>query len=509
MYYDHTTLTWSNAVQIGVNPISPDDHGPPTLAIGLDGSIFAFFGSHSTAQKVYKSNAPEDISAWTAVTDMDAFASYPQPHMRASGTMQVFYRRATSGGGAGLYWSFKTTANSGGTWSAATDVVYFAAGTSIYGIVNYQSDTVIHLAWFKWVEPDLSQRLNVYYAKSVDGGASWTKADGTALTLPIDEAHAELVFNSGTDQAYVWDLKVDSTGKPVIFFNTGVDAAATYKCARWNGSAWVITTISATHWARNLGALDIVSDTIFDAYVTNGTFTGRGGELQRFRSTDAGATWALAESLMSGCTMKAFSPQMVANYDPAVKIVWGTGWQPYSNVAFSGTAAKVVDIAQQSDFRYSTGTYDAASTEQFLSSPRSLKINTSSSVVSKVLTTVPLGSVFEIWEYFSQATARANTLAIYNAGGNLNTAGAMLKMDTGKVYSVNSGGSWVDTGLVYTTGWNRIRIIQRATQFTLMVNAAMATIANRNTLTDISVLHLEADSTFAAYFDDISIRAPR
>jgi hypothetical protein len=510
LYFDHDTQTWSAVTKIGVNPIAPDDHGPPTLEVDASGFLYAFYGSHSTAQKVKKSNSAEDISAWTAKTDVDAFASYPQPHMRASGTMQVFYRRATSSGGGGPNFSFKTTSDGATTWSTATDVVYFAAATDIYGNVHYESDTIIHLAWFKWDTPDQTNRKNVYYAKSTNGGTSWTKADGTALTLPISEAAAEKVYDSESlnDQAYVWDVKVDAGGKPVILFNTGTGATATYKCARWSGSAWVISTISATHWVRNLGALDCVSATIYDAYITKGSFTGRGGELMRYRSTDSGATWTFAESLKPGATFKGFSPQVVRNYSADVKVVWGVGYPGASSVAFYGNApAKIgIDAAMSAYMNVGIGWLDQQNTEQFRSAPASMKAFSPNSEAFTPPLAAPLATTkIEFYTYISSTSGRANTIGVLDSGDDVaSNSGPYVKFEGGIVYAYN-GSAYIDTTLTYGTGWVFVRIVPRGTNFDLTVGATTKTnVANRNTITNVNKLYLNPVS-FDNWYDDIVV----
>lgn len=510
LYYDHGAASWSAPVNIGSNPIGPDDHGPPVLAVDGSGFIYSFYGAHDSAIKVKKANGSESIAAWTAKTDVAA-GSYPRPRIRSGGTIQVFYRGVDTGVVPTQYpLKFAISTDGATTWTT-TNLVAYGANFAIYGSVWYETDSKIHVAYMQWPNVNSATvRLNCYYLKSTDGGTTWTKADGTSLSLPVDDAHAEKVFDSGANECYVWDLKVDSNGAPVIVFNTGPTlGSGTYKCARWNGSSWDITTITTTHYYLNSCCLDVKSPTNFDCYLTRSgvpSFSGRGGQMERWSTQDTGATWTLSQILTPGCNYKSFAPQMVKDYSNDLRMVWGLGGRNPSNIAFYGDA--VANVPLPEDVLFETfGNIDDASTTQVFSGTYALKVLNGSWMDMPSLGTLTFAQAtpINIRAYFSATSGDQARIALRDSGGNQATdTGAFLKFQNGSVFAFN-GSSYIDTTLTFTTGWNLIKIIPGATTFDLTVNGvAKLAVVNRNTISDIQNIYLEGTGIIM-WFDDVLV----
>jgi len=154
-------------------------------------------------------------------------------------------------------------------------------------------------------------------------------------------------------------------------------------------------------------------------------------------------------------------------------------------------------------------TYNSLSETQSFSPTHSAQLDavggtSFSEVIGATLDSV----VVEFREYITHATNRQNSLILgsFTNASDLNAkSGAWIKFESGNVYGYN-GSSYIDTTLGYTTGWNKIVILQGATTFDLWVNGAYkADVANRNTISDINKLYLRAYNNIQ-YFDDVFVR---
>jgi hypothetical protein len=312
--YTHLTGEWSSAVQIGTNPLSNlDDHGQPSLLIDLDGYIHCFFGSHITAQKYAKSDNPEDISAWTQMTDPIAdLATYPQPIQLSNGTIYLFYRHLVSASNS--TWRYITSVDGGSNWSESVTV--FAHGFAYWYFIKGTGD-IIHAVGTKLTgDTTLSNRENVYY--TYFNGTNWKNISGTNLSLPIATTADLLAYDSG-DNWTIWaSVSCDSFNNPYIFFTLGYteevdgDGIFNYSILKYN-SGWQLIDIGVASGNSGDGAIaiDVRSQTVIDIYLVTGEADGEaGGNIEKWNSIDSGVTWSKSQTILKG---RHISPKIVIN----------------------------------------------------------------------------------------------------------------------------------------------------------------------------------------------------
>ena len=289
LYYDHATNIFSSATEIG-GTTKVDDHGQPAIVIDASGYIYVFYyGGGATDIYFKKSTNVYDITSWGAQQTVPlGYHTYSQPHLHSDGNIYLFYLDYE--GGTPSYCCFNRF--NGTSWLGETKIIdpstYYP-----YALSFRDSSGTFHVAW-NWYNGSI--RKDIYYMKSTDGGSTWTEADGTSLTIPVSETTGEKVHDSGVNYCNIalGDLQADSTGKPLILFNSN----QVYKIARWNGTAWVVSTVIAVDNNHDCGTLVLDSDSHFRAYITVGT--GRGGDLKEYISTDSGATWTYQKTIAEG-----------------------------------------------------------------------------------------------------------------------------------------------------------------------------------------------------------------
>lgn len=317
--YDHSTSTWSNPVLIGASPLPLDyTHGEPSLLVDASGYIHVWWGAHNSACKYSKSTNPEDISAWTAMTDF-ATGSYHHALQFSTGRIYVFYR---SVGAPDCYWSYMTSDNGGTTWSAATVLSHdFAYGQFKKGV----GDT-IHAA-FVGINTTALSRQHVYYL--FFDGTNWKDVTGSNLTLPVDYATnaAQLVARStGSNWVPLAMPNFDSSNNPYISYSesTTEEEFTTYnhKIARYSGGSWSNINIGASSrsWRNFITDIDIIGSGVIEAYLIAGTTDGvTGGNVERWRSVNSGVNWTKLQVVREGLFNY---PVLVESYDADLRVLF-------------------------------------------------------------------------------------------------------------------------------------------------------------------------------------------
>ncbi len=345
-FYDHDSGRWAYPVVIGENP-DGDAHRNPTLHIDEEGYLYMFWGAHGHQTHVHRSVRPYEITQWEerAEVEPDGGTSYPQPWMLRDGEIFVSYRKAPG-------WRFRTSTDGARTWSEPTDICAFgmnaaARGTaefSIYGVTVAEDGEYprrLHFAWSRLgggtpeeVESKhlWGRRYNVYYAYTDDGGRTWRRSDGTAYELPIAEDEAEQLWDSGTHGVWLKDIQLDSAGNPyILFLDAEVETFhAWWKVARMTEAGWEIVGGTESDHMYDAGCLMMLADDDIRIWGPSRDLQPHedGGEIEEWRSSDGGATWALGRQLTSGSqwSHNHVKPVMGHRRGPGdVRAIWSYG----------------------------------------------------------------------------------------------------------------------------------------------------------------------------------------
>ncbi|MGC9319029.1 MAG: BNR-4 repeat-containing protein, partial [Armatimonadota bacterium] len=290
---------------------------------------------------------PYDITRWEerAEVEPDGGTSYPQPWMLREGEIFVSYRKAPG-------WRFRTSTDGGQSWSEPTDICAFgvspeargASEYSIYGVTVAEGGAYprrLHFAWSRLgggtaeeIESKhlWARRYNVYYAYTDDGGQTWRRSDGTAYDLPITEESAEKVYDCGQHGVWLKDIQLDEQGNPyILFLDAEVETfQATWKVARDPAGGWAITDVAESDHMYDAGCLMIMADDDMRIWGPTRAVQAHedGGEIEEYRSPDAGATWAHTRSLTrdSQWSHNHVKPVMGHRRGPGdVRAIWSYG----------------------------------------------------------------------------------------------------------------------------------------------------------------------------------------
>ncbi len=339
-YYDHDISAWSSIVNVDnlaetAQAQSVDDHNNPEMFILPNGTIQLRYAIHDVTEKLFQkiSSNVEDISAWGSRTDIfDASSgvvhNYPHTKIVADNSMRLFYRRGPFNAGVEY---MKTSTDSGATWSSPTVLINHGAGYGVYAFVANNGNQ-IHIAW-NYQEAASNKRFDVYYMYSDDAGATWKKRDGTSITLPANTSNADLVFDSGTDQAYVWDICLDGSNNPYIVFAYKVDPNHEFRYASYN-AGWSTHTITTSSQLYDVSENHFYSGgVVIDPNNVNTVYLSKKRtvlEIEKWTTPDSGVNWSLSENITSGSQYNNFRLQVIKNYKTGCRLIWCYG--PYTGI---------------------------------------------------------------------------------------------------------------------------------------------------------------------------------
>ncbi|MGQ1889904.1 BNR-4 repeat-containing protein [Thermophagus sp. OGC60D27] len=231
-----------------------DDHNNPAFLELPDGKILSFYTRHHN-QDLYmaKTKHPGDIKTWEKPRKIEIKNekeeaqygapryTYANPFMLSKENNRIFLFGRWMGFKPVMIWSD----NQGESWSKSRVVVCpqpFDPGNRPY--VKYFSDGEkrIHMA-FTDGHPRKEPSNSIYYAYYEDGG--FYRVDGSLIcsidSLPFEPSDATLVYqgNSKHGRAWVYDIKADEKGYPVIAYaRYPSEEDHIYHYARYNGRSW-------------------------------------------------------------------------------------------------------------------------------------------------------------------------------------------------------------------------------------------------------------------------------
>jgi BNR repeat-containing family member len=281
-----------------------DDHSSPAIFVEPDKRLTVFWSGHDGPTMYYRSTLrPEDISAWgrtrrvrSGLRGPDGF-TYPNPVLLpAEGNkLYLFWR--------GANWSADyATRTLGGRWTRARELIRNPGQRPYLKVDSNGSDTIA-LAFTDGHPRNVL--TSVYYA-AYRGGSLW-HASGRRIARvargPISPRRADVVYDGASAgvSSWVWDVALDSGGRPVILYATFPSHRRhLYWYARWSGWRWVshfLTTAGGTispgtieyEYSGGMTLDHADPSTVFLSRYVNGSF-----ELERWATRDGGHTWSHA-----------------------------------------------------------------------------------------------------------------------------------------------------------------------------------------------------------------------
>ncbi len=229
---DHATGAWSPTWTIGE---AADNHGGPALAVDADGYLHIVYFSHHHPFRYHRSVRPNDASEWGPMEEFGIHLTYPTLLVAADGTLILSARRSEET----KPWELELwTKAPGASWTQQASVLrsrqpgYVQFAASMAWAPDHRrlflSFRIYEMPGYDNKNTDAITRVGCI--TSPDAGRTWTRLDGTPLTLPatIDTLDAIVTCDSREGRiADTGSMAVSPDGIPFVTYSIRTQEAAT------------------------------------------------------------------------------------------------------------------------------------------------------------------------------------------------------------------------------------------------------------------------------------------
>lgn len=254
---DWATYSMQSSTGLLAAKMNLDNHNMLAIVADSTGVLHLWGNMHGDWMKYSKTTAPGAYTTWASATMIvvpanksgteEGLVSYPWPFVRPTdGRLFFIYRNGGSGSALTFLNSYDTAT---GTWSRVAKVADGTTGESTYSLYVispvFDAAGTLHLfgLWALAGSSFNTDRIDLSYIKSTDGGTTWTSASGSPVALPVTPDTMPVALNtpnSLTGLALSAGVAFDANGYPhaSCLYTPDPDGNINVWHVRWDGSAW-------------------------------------------------------------------------------------------------------------------------------------------------------------------------------------------------------------------------------------------------------------------------------
>lgn len=323
------------------------------IATGLGGHVFVvWYDKRDGDEEIYYKRSSDDGVSWdtvdTRLTKAPGLSEYPSLAVSDS-TIHIVWSDYRDGVRSEVY--YKRSTDLGLTWNPDIRLTYDTCSSWFPSVAS--SGLFVHVAWMD--KPFITQRAEIFYLRSTDGGASWLPD----IQLTFDSSYSQIPAVSVADSIVhvAWQGRRD--GNEEIYYKRSTNGGAswlphtrlTYDTSRsysaaiaalgssvhvvWydmRGWNWDIyykrSTDDGATWTPDIRLTDDLGGSYFPTVVPSGNNIhvvwedNRDGDYELYykRSTDEGETWSTDERLTNDLGYSYFPSVAVSG--TKVHVVW-------------------------------------------------------------------------------------------------------------------------------------------------------------------------------------------
>jgi hypothetical protein len=182
---------------------------------------------------------------------------YSLPDGKGGSDVLFLYRVGSSGNGDLVLKRYRTSEKKWET--VARNLVAGEGQANAYPEFAVGPDGTLHLGWVWRRSPDVSTNHDICYARSKDGGVTWTDSMGKKMTLPMTAATCEVALKIPEKSELINQTTIagDAEGHPYIatYFRPAGGGGTTvpqYQVVWHDGSKWQVSQVGARTQAFTL-----------------------------------------------------------------------------------------------------------------------------------------------------------------------------------------------------------------------------------------------------------------
>lgn len=226
-----------------------DAHNVISIMVDGDGYLHMAWDHHDHPLRYVKSIAPNSLEMsekMSMVDNLEDVVSYPEFYSLPNGDLFFVYRRGMSGGGNIVLNRYHLSEK---RWERVHDNLVSGEGDrNAYWQMSVDNVGVIHLSWV-WRETwDVATNHDLCYAKSSDGGHTWTNSKGENLVMPITLATSEIIYPIAQNSNLInqTSITTDSRGFPAVasYWTEPGDSLTQFYVVWYSGKEWKVSQAS-------------------------------------------------------------------------------------------------------------------------------------------------------------------------------------------------------------------------------------------------------------------------
>jgi len=264
------TEAWQTQVTAYTGNVT-DAHNTVAIAVDGAGYLHVAWDHHAQPLNYARGVAPGSLELGPRqpmTGTLESMVTYPMFFRHPDGGLLFLYRDGRSGRGnivlnrydfpkSDSQLSTLSSQPTSRTWRRLHDnLIDGEDARSAYLAATLDAQGTFHLAWIWRDSPDVATNHDICYAKSADGGRTWTTSAGTPLALPLTAANAEYALKIPPDSRLMNppSLTTDDAGRPYIssYWVTAGSDVPQFHVVRHDGKAWSTTQVTSRTQAFDL-----------------------------------------------------------------------------------------------------------------------------------------------------------------------------------------------------------------------------------------------------------------
>lgn len=235
-----------------------DAHNTISIAVDSAGFLHLAWDHHNVDLNYVRSKTPGSLELTEKLkTDgvREKSVTYPEFYNLPDGDLLLTYRVGSSGNGDMI---LKRYSPKTGEWTTLQQTLVAGEGKqNAYSEWCVDAKGTIHVGWVWRRTPDVATNHDVCYARSTDGGKTWTDSQGKTLALPITAATCEVALRvpEKSDLINQTTITADDAGHPYIatFFKPEGQKITQLMVVYHDGQGWKTSQVGERKTALNLG----------------------------------------------------------------------------------------------------------------------------------------------------------------------------------------------------------------------------------------------------------------